>query len=154
MSAKLEDELTNLNDLNDLFRNFDQSSEKVLDNSSNHNNKSYLSKNDHFDKENMGDNINIPRKMSEKFKKRRRVIKTRKSIHQGKSPIIKNSKATPLMFSPGEKSGKIISPDTRSKGSIQSRIELQNALKEAYAFLSEPDIKYEPLPKENTFNLK
>lgn len=42
--------------------------------------------------------------------------------------------------------------DISSKGSIQSRIELQKAIKEAYDFLDQPDEVYEP-PEPNIFNL-
>mmetsp|Transcript_22318 Transcript_22318/g.19819 ORF Transcript_22318/g.19819 Transcript_22318/m.19819 type:complete len:96 (+) Transcript_22318:270-557(+) len=61
-------------------------------------------------------------------------------------------KASESMFSPGNKAT-VFSPDTKSKGSLQSRIELHNVIKEAQAFLSEPDVIYEP-PKENLFVLK
>ena len=47
---------------------------------------------------------------------------------------------------------RIFSSDKRSKGSIQSRIELRKAIKEAYEFLNQPDEEYEP-PQENIFNL-
>ncbi|CAI2361595.1 unnamed protein product [Moneuplotes crassus] len=42
--------------------------------------------------------------------------------------------------------------ETSSKGSIQSRVELQKVIKEAYDFLDQPDEVYEP-PEANIFNL-
>lgn len=59
------------------------------------------------------------------------------------------------MLSPGTNPYNVFSPDTGSKRStsIKSRLELQNVLKEAYAFLSEPDIQYEPTD-EDPFQLR
>lgn len=49
------------------------------------------------------------------------------------------------MFTPGnnDASENLFSPETRSKGSIKSRFELEKVLREAYEFLDEPEIQYE-----------
>lgn len=47
---------------------------------------------------------------------------------------------------------RVFSSGKRSKGSIQSRVELRKAIIEAYEFLNQPDEEYQP-QDSNAFNL-
>jgi hypothetical protein len=73
-------------------------------------------------------------KKKKRGKKRRSVLKAGQEVTSARTNI----------FSPIIHKNQLFSPDTFSKSSMRSKIELQNVLKEAQAFLNEPDIKYEP----------
>lgn len=86
-------------------------------------------------------------------RKKKRKSKKRKSIFKGQNIVLDTERARELMFSPSIGDYKLFSPDTGSRCSVKSRIELQNVLKEAYEFLNEPPIKYEP-SESNPFNIR
>lgn len=126
-------DLTDMNEVSAMFQEFDKE-----DNSSLENTKITM--------ETRKGNSLMTRKKKRKSKKR-------KSIFKGKNIVLDTERARELMFSPSIGDYKVFSPDTGSRCSVKSRVELQNVLKEAYEFLNEPPIKYEPC-ENNPFNIR
>ena len=142
MSANIDEDLTNSSNLNEMFTLFEK------DNIESH--QKYT--NDTLDKENWNYGNHIANTAPNQLIKKKKIIKGRKSLLKRRSPQLKTKRMPKIMFSTSTKQGKILSPDVKSKNSIQSRIELQNVLKEAYEFLNEPDIIYTP-PKDTSLNI-
>ena len=88
--------------------------------------------------------IPSPKRLNQSLEGNKRK-KTRKRNNKfNRNNIAENPNQAYALFSPASVHKLMFSPETYSRNSVQSRIELEQVLREAQAFLDEPDIIYQP----------